>query len=146
MREANFHSIWNKTFREAGGWSYKIPDQGYFGDKNRFTPKKPFDGITVYQEHIIFWEAKMSSSGIKGISTKALRVNQIEAFEDLSRQGVEPVILYFCYKPREMKRVYVIKYETLRHGLIRKKELEKMEFIKIAKNTFDIEEVFKKMY
>jgi len=48
MKERDFVTIINNSFKAAGGFGYKIPDTPFIKDNPmRFTSKKPFDCIDV---------------------------------------------------------------------------------------------------
>ena len=143
MKESDFVRIINNSIKAVGGFSYKIPDTPFIpNNPMRFTGKKPFDIISFYR----FWtwviEVKYSR-GICGFSERILRPHQKENLLKIWRimpfcSKVHTVIIYGCYLPREIKRIYIFNINYVVNNRISKKMLlNDLPYLKIKKNLFD---------
>jgi hypothetical protein len=92
------------------------------------TPKKPFDGMSVFEGNVYFWEMKFSK-GLKALNIKKLADHQRDALQDIglnSSKNVYPIVVYFVYKPRELKEFYFIysSYLEINESISKKEFLE----------------------
>jgi penicillin-binding protein-related factor A (putative recombinase) len=109
MDEKQGHRILNNSFRALGGFSEKIHDQP-FNPSIRFTPKKPFDGMSVFKDTAYFWEMKYAK-GLQALNIKKLADHQREALENIARNSHDDIyslVVYFVYEPRKRKEFYFI--------------------------------------
>ena len=144
MKEAELNTIIRNTLKDGWGFGYKISDKGGGAQQRR-----PFDGMGLYQDRVIFWEAKQSR-GVTAFNLKTLfegeRGHQMETFETLYQKRILTSedtgglwVIYGCSIPRA-HRVYVFEYEVLRKlyrksGItsIHKKTLETLPHATITK-------------
>ena len=141
MKESDFVRIINNSIKAAGGFSYKIPDTPFIpNNPMRFTGKKPFDIISVFNDTVWIIEAKYSR-GIKGFNEKILKPHQKEALELINNNRLRrlySVMIYGCYLPREIKRIYIFHITLFQAGFRKtKKELLQLPYLQIKKNLFN---------
>jgi penicillin-binding protein-related factor A (putative recombinase) len=141
--EQKYTTILKKSFHNLGAWFYKIPDS-----PNQFQFAKPFDAFLVVRGISMAIEAKWidwTRSG-SGFSKKQLRGSQISGLSDHFEAGGRSYVVLFLKAQRSEIRLYVWKWCDIlelwdkSNGVIPRKELEKMEYITLENNSFDLSE------
>ena len=142
MKEKDFVTIINNSIKAAGGFSYKIPDTPFIpNNPMRFTGKKPFDCISVLYPYAWYIEAKYSN-GICGFSDRILREHQkenlLKVYENNDDYGIiKPVVIYACYIPRQIKRIYIFHITRIIDNKITKKQLiNDLKYLPIKKTEY----------
>ncbi len=153
MKEKDFVTIINNSIKATGGCAYKIPDiPGYHKENKcpvcqsvvnnfRFTGKKPFDNIAVLYPYAWYIEVKYSR-GICGFSEKILKPHQKENLlkirDNADDHGtVMPVVIYGCYIPRKVKRIYIFHINYVVENKVSKKQLiNDLPYIHIQKTEY----------
>lgn len=156
MVESDFNRIVQKTLNSsARGWCYKIPDPG-FKEIQRGAAKRPMDLAGVLHGRPFWIESKLQK-GLSAFNFKSIRDHQHENL-GVIRSMTDPddyVGLFIAFwEPRTLYEFLFIDYnliEVLQKdgvGSILKKALTSIRengyFIKVKKNTFDVEELKEK--
>lgn len=150
MKERDFVTIINNSIQAVGGFSEKIADSPFIpgNPKLRFTKKKPYDNNAVLNGKAFYIEVKWCN-GICGFSHKKLSDHQLEnlmlIYNNSEGMGnILPVVMYGCYVPRKIKRIYVVHIKYLIENSVSKKQLmnefpylniKKTEYWKLNKKT-----------
>lgn len=132
--ESKSYPIMKASFSRLGGWSYKIPDQGYVPKTegfNRFIPKKPMDFICTYAGVTYFIEMK-GYKEIKGLSFNDLREVQQDNFKiiypNLAGSKNRALVGYYFFQPKKLKKLIFVNYSTLKSERLIPKKLV-LEFL-----------------
>lgn len=142
MNESNFVTIINNSINYAGGFAYKIPDMPFIPNNPvRFTGKKPFDSIAVLDGNSWFIEVKYNK-GICGFSEKIFKPHQLENLLKIyanCHDNIYPVMMYGCYVPRKVKRIYVFHMHLFKSWILKisKKELMGFPFMAVKKVEYE---------
>ena len=142
MKESDFVRIINNSIKAAGGFSYKIPDTPFIpNNPMRFTGKKPFDIIAFLWFDVWVIEVKFSR-GINGFSGKILRPHQEESLTQIDKIALpgktHSVVIYGCYSPRKIKRIYIFDiWYVVRNRITKLMLIKELPFMKIKKGLFD---------
>ncbi len=140
VTEKTFHKIINNSFRKYKGFSEKVPDMGGTPADLRFTPKKSYDGNSVFRGQCWFWEAKFSR-GISALNINSLTEKQRDSLLTIKAnkydQLIFPVVIYGCYEPRQWKILFFIDIEYL----VKKISIYKNEFVEWMEKGYYLETV-----
>jgi penicillin-binding protein-related factor A (putative recombinase) len=130
--EKDFNTIIKNSFE----WAYKIPDpQGKFAP---FATQRPFDGMAVYKNKPLYWEAKYSNK-LQSFNLKSIQDHQLKNLITIKTLIPDSYcwILYGVKIKRGEYRVYLfddlndIENRRADGKNFYKTDLEKMQFFNV---------------
>ena len=142
-RERSFLTELGHSFREAGAFFYKIPDQPHFeGQQTRFDVDKPFDAVVAHDGVAVAIEAK-SLRKYEAFGHRHMRACQITALDDWTDRGCQAfVFINVRQKTPYFNRLVILDWAAWRTRLsqrsITKRELTVLPYIIGKKERFGI--------
>jgi hypothetical protein len=106
--ESIFLSDFGRSWKEAGGYWYKIPDTG--GQLARFAPPRPYDANAAMAGKIFVIEAKYCKTVLFSLSE--MRPHQIPELWSARQAGYEAFVIV-CYHRLQAKVADFYRVETL---------------------------------
>jgi len=101
-----------------GGWAYKIPDPSKYDVYT--TSKRPFDGVAVRLNNVIFWEAKLVK-GYQAFNFKNIKDHQIwnlsaiqnQIINDPKQANIFPILIIAIWESRKTYDLYIFHIDCI---------------------------------